>query len=333
MGQERRKMASKIGVAVIGAGYWGYKLIREYLALTEEYNIELMAVVDISNDRLERVSKELGIPKNKLYTDYKKVLENSSIEAVHIATPNETHFFLAKDALKHGKNVLLEKPMALNSSEAFQLARLAEVNGSVLLVGHIFRFNNALHKVKNLLNEEILGELYYFDLRWTAKMPPPSNCDIVFDLAPHPVDILNFLTEEWPKEVYVKARSYLRKEKGLEEMAHALLELNRGLLAHIKLSWLEYGKKTRTIKIVGEKGAIKVNALDQKIVYIDEYNNESRIEENPNNTIRDMIKHFIDVIRGERSPSNSALIGALTVVVLEAMRKSLENNISVSILR
>ncbi|RLG81149.1 MAG: hypothetical protein DRO40_10135 [Thermoprotei archaeon] len=326
-------MASKIGVAVIGAGYWGYKLIREYLALAREYGIELRAVADTSREKLEKVSRELGVPRDRLYTNYKEILNDPNIEAVHIATPNETHFSIARDALEHGKNVLLEKPMALSSSEAFKLVRFAEINGSVLLVGHIFRFNNALHKVKELLHEGILGELYYLDLAWTTKMPPPPGRDIIFDLAPHPVDIFNFLTEEWPNEVYVKARSYIRKEKGLEEMAHALLELDKELIAHVKLSWLEYGKKTRAIKIVGEKGIIKVDALNQEIIYIDEHNNEHKVKVIPNNTMGDMIKHFIDVIRGKQSPSNSALIGALTVVVLEAMRKSLERNAAISILR
>lgn len=326
-------MDSEVGVAIIGAGYWGSKLIKEYLALSKEYNVDLKAVVDVSRDKLEKVHKENGIPKGKLYTDYKKILENSDIIAVHIATPNETHFTLAKDFLSHGKHVLLEKPMALNSTNAFKLTRLAEVNGSVLLVGHIFRFNNALHKVKEILSKNFLGEIYYLDLAWTTKMVPPVKRDIIFDLAPHPIDILNFLTDEWPKEVYVKARSYIRRKEGLEEFAYALLEMNKGVLVHVKLSWLEYGKKRRIVKIVGEKGVLEVDALSQKIIYIDNKNNENLLPIKPNNTIRDMIKHFIDVIRGHKPPSNSALIGTLTVVVLEAMRKSLEEDIPVPILR
>jgi len=326
-------MASKIGAAVIGAGYWGYKLIREYLALAREYGIELRAVADISHEKLKKISRELGVPRDRLYTNYKEILNDPNIEAVHIATPNETHFPIARDALEHGKNVLLEKPMALNSSEAFKLARLAEINDLVLLVGHIFRFNNALHKVRELLHEGILGELYYLDLVWTTKMPPPPGRDIIFDLAPHPIDVLNFLTEKWPTETYVKGKSYVRGERGLEEIAYAFLELDKGPIAHIKLSWLEYGKKTRIVKMVGEKGIVKVDALSQEVVYINEYNNESKIEVIPNNTMRDMIKHFIDVIRGESPPSNSALIGALTVVILEAMRTSLERNAPIPVLR
>jgi len=333
MDQERRELVSKIDIAIIGAGYWGYKLIKEYLALKERYNIKLRAVVDISQERLEKVSRELGIPRSRLYTDYKKVLEDPDIEAVHIATPNETHFPIARDMIEAGKNVLLEKPMALSSSDAFKLVRLAEINGSVLLVGHIFRFNNALYKVRQLLHERLLGELYYFDLVWTTKMPPPPKRDIIFDLAPHPIDIINFLIDEWPSETYVKAKSYVRKKRGLEEVAYALMELHKGLLAHIKLSWLEYGRKTRTIKITGEEGVIKVDALRQGVIYIDEQNNELEIHVTPNNTIRDMILHFIEVIKGNKSPSNSALIGALTIVVLEAMRESLKRNIPITILR
>jgi len=326
-------MVSKIGVAVIGAGYWGYKLIREYLALSKEYSVELKAVADISREKLERVSRELDISKDRLYTSYEKILRDPNIDAVHIATPNETHFTIAREALEYNKNILLEKPMALSSSEAFKLVRLAELNSTVLLVGHIFRFNNALYMVKKLINEKVIGKLYYLDLIWTTRIPSLPRRDIIFDLAPHPIDILNFLTEEWPNETYVKARSYVREKEDLEEVAYATLELEKSLIAHIKLSWLEYGKKTRLIKIVGEKGVIKVDALNQEVVHIDEYNNEHNVKVIPNNTIKDMIKHFINVIRKGESPSNSALIGALTVVVLEAMKKSLKKNIPISILR
>jgi len=326
-------MDTEINVAVVGAGYWGFKLIREYLALSAERDdIKLRAVVDISQERLKEVARKLDLSEVRLLTDYKALLNNPEVNAVHIATPNETHFTIAKDFLLAEKNVLLEKPMTLSSRRAFKLARLAEINNGILLVGHIFRFNNALHKVKEILRKNWIGRVYYMDLTWTTRMPLPENRDIIFDLAPHPVDIINFLTEEWPHEVYTKAKSYVRGKEGLEETAYSIMELDNDIMAQIKLSWLEHGKKTRSVKIVGEDGTILVNALGQKVVcYKDDEVKEVPVKSN--NTIRGLIEHFTNVVRGEKSPFNSALIGALVVLVLEAMKKSLKENRPVTVLR
>jgi len=324
-------MVKEIHIAVIGAGYWGYKLIKEYIALaSEDQRVKLSAIVDTSKERLQQVSRELHLPTNILYADPETVAKRNDITAVHIATPNETHYEIASLMLEHDKHVLLEKPMALNSRDAFKLARFAEKKDMVLLVGHIFRFNNALRKMKEILDSENEG-LYYMDLVWTTHMEPPHNRDIIFDLAPHPVDVINFLTDEWPQKVFAVSRSFIRQKRGLEEVAYSLLELPNNAIASVKLSWIEHGPKIRTVKIITDRSTYYIDAIAQTIT---RYNREEKKEIyiTPSNTIREMIRHFVDLITNGGAPSNSALIGALTVTVLEAMRESLLRRKAITVL-
>lgn len=325
-------MVTKANLAVIGAGYWGTKVIREYLALSKKRpEVNLVGIVDISRERLMALARELSLPQNMLFTHPQRVIERQDINAVHIATPNETHYPLASEMLNSGKHVLLEKPMTLTSREAFKLARLAEVNGLILLVGHIFRFNNALSKAKELLKEGTIGRPYYTKLQWTTLMPLPENRDIIFDLAPHPVDIINYLFEEQPTQVYTCARSYIRGKQGLEEMAFITLTIPEDITGLIMLSWMEHGPKIRNVSITGSKGTIYVDALGQKVKLYNNQNLRKEIQVIPNNTIEDMINHFADSILFNESPSNSALIGALTVTILEAMVESLRKNIPIRV--
>lgn len=325
-------MTSSVNVAIIGAGYWGTKLIREYLAFSKRRpEVKVAGIVDISKERLMGLARELSLPQKILFMHPQQVIEREDINAVHIATPNETHYPLAFEMLNSGKHVLLEKPMTLTSREAFKLARLAEVNGSTLLVGHIFRFDNSLRKTKELLEEGTIGRLHYIKLQWTTLMAPPKNRNIIFDLAPHPVDIVNYLFEEQPIQVYTCARSYIRGKHDLEEMAFISLTIPEDITGLIMLSWMEYGPKIRNVSITGSKGTIYVDALRQKVKLYNNQNLEKDIHVIPNNTMGDMINHFADGVLYNESPNNSALIGALTVTVLEAMMESLRKNIPVRV--
>lgn len=315
-----------INLAVIGAGYWGTKLITEYLALSEKRrDIKLLAVSDVSQERLLQVANSLSLPASIFKNDYEEIIETPEITGVHIATPNETHYEIARKAIDAGKHVLLEKPMSMSSGDALRLARFAEKKNSVLLIGHIFRFNNAINKVKEMVETKEIDGIRCAELRWASFMPPPASRGIIFDLAPHPIDILNHIFEEWPTKVYVNARSYERKKVGLEEVAFATLTFPNDIIASVVLSWIHYGSKQRTVTIVSEKTAIEVKAVEQTIKMCEGGQmNELSIERN--NTIESEIDHFVECIRNNDPPINSALTGAMNVTVLEAMRKSLERD-------
>jgi UDP-N-acetylglucosamine 3-dehydrogenase len=343
-----------VKLAVFGAGYWGTKLCREYHAIENTTReAELCYVVDSSELALNNIRKELEKPpfpssSTKFTTDYLQVLGDPEIEAVHIALPNQLHYEVACMALEKGKNVLIEKPISTTSREAFKMARLAEVKGLVLQVGHIFRFNNAIRTLKELLRSGRLGKVFYANLYWATYEPSlAKNRDIVFDLAPHPVDILNYLLDEWPTRVDAVGDSYVHGKANREEVAIVNLEFPERVLAHLYLSWIHHGAKERTIKIICEKGTLTCNALDQKIqldydhtsveipAFPFDLNNLLANKDNgnskdgnflgPNNTIRDMQYHFISQIRRRGPQMSSALVGARTVQVLEeittAMRR------------
>lgn len=324
-------LSKSINIAVIGAGYWGTKLVYEYLALSKKrQDLRLQAIADKSPESLYKIRDRFSLPDSMLKKNYDEILEDPKITGIHIATPNETHYELAMKAIAAGKNVLLEKPMCLNSSDAFRLARQAEKNGAVLLIGHIFRFNNAINKVKQMVENGEINGVRCLELRWVSNMPPPPGRDIIFDLAPHPVDILNHIFEEWPTKLYAKGRSYERRKVGLEEVAFVTMEFPGDVVASLTLSWIHHGPRERTVFIINEKNAIMVEAVEQRITLFEERAKKEIFVER-NNTIESEINHFIDRIKNGVPPINSPLIGVRNVTILEAMRKSLHEDKVVSV--
>jgi predicted dehydrogenase len=313
----------KIGVAVVGTGYWGRKLVGEYLALSKmRDDFRLVKIADASKERVAAVGNEFGLSGKMLEVRVSDITEDINIDAVHLATPNETHFKIGMEILESGKHLLLEKPMAMHARDALKLARTAEEKFLVLHVGHVFRFNNALREARRLLEKGFVGKPLSFTLMWKALTEPPAQRDIIFDLGPHPVDILNFLSQEWPTRVLALGKSYQRRKKGCEEVASAILEFENDMYSEISLSWLYYGPKMRTVSITGEKGGIEIDTLKQEVsVFRDK--SVSKQPVHPNNTIESMINHFLNNILGKEAAQNSALVGATVVSVLGAMRESM----------
>jgi UDP-N-acetylglucosamine 3-dehydrogenase len=321
-------------VAVIGAGYWGRKLIGEYLALSKKRNdIQLARVVDSDKERLATIGKEFGLPRDMLETDVSNALNENSIDAVHIATPNETHYPIGMAALNAKKHVLVEKPMALTMREAVKLAHKADEQSLILNVGHIFRFNNAVKQAKLLLENGTVGTPLTMRLRWEDLLNPlPPGRDIIFDLCPHPTDVLNYISGEWPTRVRAVGRSFSRGQVGREEVAHSMAELDGDAFATIDVSWLYAGPKRRLIEITGSDACLEVDALNQKVkIYGHQGSKEYPVK--ANNTIEDMITHFLMHITEAESQENSAMVGAMTVSVLSAMRHSMTTGQFVDVMR
>lgn len=293
-----------VKIGVIGAGYWGRKIINEYSLLAKTMpEIELTAVCDVSPNALTFDS----LIQVK---DYHSLFDH--VEAVHICTPNETHHQICRDALKKGKHVLVEKPMTLNPYEAHELVDLAENKGLVLSVGHIFRFNNALQELRNRIREGYFGDIKHLRLQWTALMKAHEGRDIVWDLAPHPFDILNYLLDDWPIETNcTKTR----------EWAHIDVKLNREVTAHIEVGWCLPGK-TRRVTVVGTKRIGDCDCLNQKIL-VHEGDQTTELRTTPNNTIRAELLHFAESIDNRAFHSgfeikNSGFLGAKVVELLSS---------------
>lgn len=321
-----------VRIAVIGAGYWGTKVAREYSLLSKcSDGVFLDSVVDMSKERLNSVKGELKNDDVNFCCDCGEIFGEGEIDAVHIALPNHLHYETARMALKSGKHVLVEKPMTTSSREALKLACLSEQKGLVLQVGHIFRFNNALRKVGEIVRQGVLGKIFYASLAWSSYVDPPADRDIVFDLAPHPIDVLNYLLDEWPTTVNAIGSSYLRNEGGREEMAFVNLSFPDSVLANVYVSWIDHGSKERSVQLVGEKASLKCDALNQAVTISTREEETRETQVQANNTIRDMQLHFIDRIRGRGPQFNSPLIGAATVQVLEAIAHSMKSRSSVNL--
>ncbi len=286
-------MQEIVNIAVIGAGFWGKKVIEEYLRLMKrDSRVNLSMVADLQVENLQYCKTILGISKDNLTRDYKTILHSDEISAVHICTPIETHYPLCREILNSGKHVLLEKPMALRIREALELKELAESRNLILKVGHIYRFNNAVSKARELLEQGYLGDIYNLKLQWTTIMPSPQNIGVIYDLAPHAIDIVNELLDQWPIRITCKGKACRRKS--YEEFAYIIMEFEEHLLAHIELSWLLPGK-TRQVIICGSERSAEIDCLNQSIKIYDNSKGETfNIELTRNNTIFDEIRNFID---------------------------------------
>lgn len=317
-------MTEPVGVGVIGAGYWGRKLIQEYLSSERSSgNVRLIKICDSSLSALLDCEQKLSINHNQLTRRVKDVIDDNKISAVHIAAPNHTHYSLAKMALEAGKDVLVEKPMTLNSSEAYELVDLAESRKRVLHVGHIFRFNSALQSAHRLLKTGTVGRVFYLRIQWTDSCYFPDR-DIIFDLGPHPIDILNHLLDSWPEQLSGFTRGY-RSSPDHEEVTYAIAEYPHDVFAHIELSWL-HPKKTREVTVVGSEATLVIDCLKQRLARFSNGNTQD-IPVSVNNTIESEIAHFARCVAQHSTSRESGLIGARTVEALEAIRRSMQERL------
>ena len=306
-------MMNKPSVGIIGVGYWGKKHIEEYVALGAT-----VTAVDLNEDNLNFCAEKYGVRSTK---DYKGILANDEIKAISICTPNETHYKIAKDCLNAGKNVLVEKPLAMTIEQGRELIDIARDNGSTLAVGHIFRFNNAIDKVKEMIEKYELGEIRIVKLKWTNIESLFEDRDVIFDLAPHPFDIINYLFKRNPNEVSCIGNAYRRsKNKGVEAV---FINCMLGeLIINIELSWLT-PPKTRSLVVVGSNKSVLVNCTAQAIKVV-EGDKSYDLEINPNNTIRTELQSFLGCIddKTKRNVSDGE-VGLDIVKMIEICQRSL----------
>jgi UDP-N-acetylglucosamine 3-dehydrogenase len=316
--------SENLNIAVLGVGYWGKKIATEYSLLSnKDPRVNLFAVCDVFDDNLKFCQERLNVSfRTKALSD---IYVNPEIDAIHICTPSETHYAICKNALNNGKHVIVEKPMTLDSLEAIKLVDLAYEKNLVLSVGHIFRFDAAIERIKRLIEEGWFGDLYWMKLTWTALMPPMRDRDIITDLAPHPFDILNFLTNLWPTKITCTAKAHRIGQK--EETAYITSEFENNMIAIIEVSWLN-PERHREVQIMGSKRFAKIDCITQKITA---YENGKffEIPIEPSNTIGGELSYFVDCIRESRSLAtlnkNNGVVGSNVVKLLEISKTALRN--------
>lgn len=327
-------------IAVIGAGYWGPNLIRN---LNEVRGAEVAYVADLRAEKLASVHARY--PAVHVTTDYREVLADSSVDAVVVATPVSTHHSLALAALRAGKHVLVEKPLAASAHEADEMVAVARENGRVLMVGHTFIYNPAVIRTKQLIDEGTIGRIYYIDSYRVNLGLYQNDVNVVWDLGPHDVSIILYWVGLAPRCVSAQAGSYA--VEGTEDVAYLTLEFDDKVMAHVHISWLAPAK-LRRMTVIGSKKMIVYDDLEstEKVkvydrgVEIASQNLEARAELQRTYRVGDVVsphidvteplrmecEHFISCIREGKRPRTDGVSGATVVKVLEAAMLSLREN-------
>ena len=258
-----------LNLGIVGLGYWGPTLLR---ALLEVDGVEVGWVCDSDKSRLELSRRRY--PAAKATTRIDDLLADPKLDAVVLATPVFTHFYLASRALTAGKHVFVEKPLATSSAEADQLARLAEMEGLVLMCGHTFIYSPPVRAVKELLDQDALGQIYFVSSSRVNLGLHQSDISVVWDLGPHDFSILLYWFEEMPTTIRAVGRDSV--VRGITDVAFVTMDFPSGMLANVELSWLAPSKLRRTVVVGSEKmvvyddgSAEPLRVFDHGVVYED----------------------------------------------------------------
>ncbi len=325
-----------IRFGVIGYGYWGPNIVRNLQQLDE---VEVVAICDKSANALRR-AKQL-YPSVRVTSDCHELVEATDIDAVAVITPVWTHFNLAKSALRNGKHVFVEKPFTATSAEAEELIELAERNGLKIMVDHTFLFTGAVKKIRQLIDENQLGRLFYYDSTRVNLGLFQHDVNVVWDLAPHDLSIVDYLIGRRPEAIIATGEAHLN---GLTDVAFITAYFPGNVIAHINVNWLS-PVKVRTTLIGGEKKMLMWNDLeaDEKIKVYDKgvqlgNNREGlydllvsyrsgdmwapKIEQIE--ALRVELQYFVHCIQNNDTPFNDGEAGLRVVSMLEAAEESLK---------
>ena len=329
-----KKMVSTIKFGVIGYGYWGPNVVRN---LQSTAGAELAAVCDKSSTSRRKVHKKC--PGVYVTPDSLELLTSPELDAVAIVTPVWTHFELAKIALENGKHVFIEKPFTNSIAQAEQLINLAEQKNLKIMVDHTFLFTGAVRKIKQLVQEGSLGKLYYYDSTRVNLGLFQHDVNVIWDLAPHDLSIMDHLLEQKPEALVATGQPHLN---GYEDIAFITLYFPEKVIAHINVNWLSPVKVRMTL-IGGEKKMLVWNDLeaDEKIKIYDKgidisgregvydllVNYRSGDMWAPQleqvEALRQELSYFVDCISNNSAPFNDGAAGYRVVKVLEAANKSI----------
>ena len=319
---------------VIGYGYWGPNIVRN---LKQMERADVVAICDKSPSSRQRVQK--AYPHVQVTDDPAELMCSTEIDAVAVITPVWTHYELAKAALEHGKHIFVEKPFASNAAQAEELIELATRKNLKVMVDHTFLFTGAVRKIKQLLNENALGKLYYYDSTRVNLGLFQHDVNVVWDLAPHDLSIMDHLIQKSPEAVVATGQTHLN---GYEDVAFMTLYFPDKVIAHLNVNWLS-PVKVRTTLIGGEKKMLVWNDLeaDEKIKIYDKGVSVTSREGLYNLLVNyrsgDMwapqieqvealhreLEYFVDCITKNEDPINDGHAGLRVVKMLEAASESL----------
>ena len=239
-------MTQPTGTAVVGTGYWGPAIVRNLEGLAAA---RLLHLVDLDSKKVESVGRRLA-PGAAAHSDLGRMLADPEVSAVVIATPVRTHFELAAAALRAGKHVLVEKPLAMTVAHCRTLEQLAAENDRVLMVGHVFRFNAAVKQVKKYIDDGVLGDVLYVHSRRVNLGRVQADVNALWSFAPHDLSILDHWFGSRPLTVQARGFSYI--SEGVEDVVFATVTYPDNKNAHLHIGWLD-PRKVREMTVVGNR--------------------------------------------------------------------------------
>jgi predicted dehydrogenase len=325
-----------LGVAIVGCGYWGPNLIRNFMACP---TTRVMMLCDRDQSRLQKCS--IGTPQARLVREFDEVLASPEVEAVAIATPAATHAPLARAALQAGKHVLLEKPMTLSVREADDVVRLAAARQLVLMVDHTYIYSPAIGKITALIDSGELGDIYYVDSVRINLGLFQNDINVLWDLAPHDLSIVDYLLGRLPKSVSAMGTCHTGAD--LEDVGYLNLDFGNNLLASFHLNWLS-PVKIRHLIIGGSKKGLVYNDLNpwepikiyDRGITVDETEARRGVlisyrtgdiwspQVEPGEPLQTLVSHFAECIRTGKKPRTDGEAGLRVVRILEAAQRSIK---------
>jgi predicted dehydrogenase len=323
-------------VGVIGYGYWGPNIVRNFHTLD---GTRVVLICDKSASALLRAQK--AFPDIPVCSDARELVLSPQIDVIAVVTPVWLHYEFAKAALMAGKHVFVEKPFTANSSQAEELIELAARKNLKIMVDHTFLFTGAVSKIRQMIDEGVLGELYYYDSMRVNLGLFQHDVNVIWDLAPHDLAIMNHLMKAEPEALVATGQKHLN---GHEDIAFITVYFPGKVIAHINVNWLS-PVKVRTTLIGGEKKMLVWNDLevDEKVKLYDKgveiktrdgvyellvsYRSGDmwapRVEQVE--ALKMELTHFLDCIRNDKVPLNDGWAGLRVVQMLEAADHSVRN--------
>lgn len=328
-----------LSIGVIGYGYWGPNVVRNFCSIP---GATVVSVCDVEQNALYKIRQ--NNPGMRITADCDEIIRSSEIDAVAIVTPVSTHYDLAKRALLNGKHVFIEKPFTASSEQAEELIELADKKNLIIMVDHTFVFTGAVKKIKQLIEEDVLGNLYYFDSIRINLGLFQKDVNVVWDLAPHDLSIMNYLINKKPVAVMATGISHF--DDDIENVAYITVYFSGNFIAHFSISWLS-PVKIRTTLIGGHKKMIVWNDLvaDEKLRVYDRgidtcqaLSKEKMHNLRTNYRTGDMwspkvenvealkceAEYFVECVDKGKKPINDGEAGLEVVKMIEASIKSLK---------
>jgi UDP-N-acetylglucosamine 3-dehydrogenase len=314
---------------VIGTGYWGSNHARVAVELVDEGVLEDVVLCDVDEGRANELATSYDI---EYTTDYTQ-LPGMGVDAVTVATPSPTHYEVATNLLKSGVDCLVEKPLALDSDNAWEIVETATKHGRVLGVGHIFRYHPALNNLKRRIERGELGEIKYMNTTRFSFRVPRDTAGALYSLAVHDIDISNYLLDDTPRSLYCNLDNVIRED--IDETATVILEYGDATSV-INESWQVpvYGKR-RDLTVVGSEKAAYIDYLEDTVVELYDsrvsgedgdfraQNEGKQVYETDNNEpLKVEVSEFVDACQSDSTLRAPGQVGAETVDLLERCKES-----------